>query len=104
MGCLRVARPGRHRDAQKPQRFRSGAAVLEGCTDRDVDGDTRRQNGHFFPALVPAPNFPSAGQDVPELAHRGMDGPPGETVGFKPFRGIEGDGGEQCADPQRLAR
>ena len=75
-GYLHVARPRRHRDAQKPQRFRPGAAVLEGSTDRDVDRDTRRQSGHFFPALVPAPNLPLAGQDVPELAHRGMDGRP----------------------------
>ena len=36
-GCLRLARPRRHRDTQKPQRSRPGAAVLEGSTDRDVD-------------------------------------------------------------------
>ena len=52
--CLRVPWPRRHRDAQKPQRLRPGAAVLKGSTDRDVDRDTRLQNGHFFPTLVAA--------------------------------------------------
>ena len=59
-GCPRVPWPRRHRDAQKPQRLRPGAAVLKGSTDRNVDRDTRLQNGHFFPALVAAPNLPSA--------------------------------------------
>lgn len=95
-GCLHVARPRRHRDAQKPQCFRPGAAVLEGGTDRDVDGDTRRQNGHFFPALVPAPNLPPARQDVPELAHRGMDGRPVHL----PWRNRGMDHGAGCAPDQ----
>lgn len=74
--CLRPPWPKRRRDAQKPQRLRPGAAVLKGSTDRDVDRDTRLQYGYFFPALVAAPNLPPAGQDISELAHRGMDGRP----------------------------
>jgi hypothetical protein len=65
--CLRVPWPRRHRDAQKPQRPRPGAAVLKRSTDRNVDRDARLQNGHFLPTLAPTPNLPPTGQDMPGL-------------------------------------
>ena len=58
MGCLRVARPRRHRDAQKPQRFRPGAAILERRSDRDVDGDTGREGNRPLLAGAVAPPDP----------------------------------------------
>jgi hypothetical protein len=66
--CLRVPWPRRRRDAQEPQRPRPGAAVLKRSTDRNVDRDTRLQNGHFFPTLVPTPNIRPTEQHMPELS------------------------------------
>jgi hypothetical protein len=59
-GRLGVPWPRRHHDAQRPHRLRPGAAVLKGSTDRNLDRDTRLQNGHLFPAVVAAPSLPSA--------------------------------------------
>src|SRR5262249_26050368 len=71
-----VARPARHGDAEELEWADAGAAILERRSDRDVDGDTCFQNGCLFTCALPPPYLPSARQDVPELAHRGVDGRP----------------------------
>src|SRR5215211_49501 len=71
---LRVAGPARHGYAQELERVDAGAAVLERGPDRNVDGNARFQVRYLFTGAVAAPDLPLARQDVPELAHRGVDG------------------------------
>src|SRR3990172_7333458 len=75
-GRLMVAGPPRHRDAEELERVDTGAAILECGPDRDVDGNACFQSGCLFTCAVSSPDLPRARENVPELAHRGVDGRP----------------------------
>src|SRR4029453_4687032 len=71
-----VTGPARHRDAEELERVDTGAAILECRPDGNVDGNASSQNGRLLTSAVTSPYLPLARENVPELAHGGVDGRP----------------------------
>jgi len=71
-----VAGPARHCDAEELERVDTGAAILECRPDGNVDGNASPENGRLLTSAVSSPYLPLAGENVPELAHGGVDGRP----------------------------
>ncbi len=71
-----IAGPARHCDAEELERVDTGAAILECRPNGNVDGNASSQNGRLLTSAVSSPDLPLARENMPELAHRGVDGRP----------------------------
>ena len=71
-----VAGPARHCDAEELERVDTGAAILECRPNGNVDGNASPQNGRLLTSAVSSPYLPLARENMPELAHGGVDGRP----------------------------